>query len=248
MGASRSRVGNRAERRERKRRSNDALIKTVIEETTRKATKAANTILKPLTSNQRLYDKSIRSNIITFGTGPAGTGKTFYATMMMANMLKAGDIQRLIITRPAVEAGESLGFLPGELEEKFDPYFRPLKDALTKSFGSSHLEVLIKNGTIEAAPLGLLRGWTFEHCGVVFDEAQNSTAGQMKMFLTRIGEDCKVAVNGDTGQKDIREFSGLEDAMRRVLKINSVGHVAFTAEDIVRSGICREIVMAYDQD
>ena len=247
MGFSRSRVAAREGRRVGRKQNHDALIRAVLDETPRKPAKP-NIILKPLTPAQRLYDKSLRNNIITFGTGPAGTGKTWYATMFFADLLKNGEIEKLIITRPAVEAGESLGFLPGELEEKFDPYFRPLRDALVESLGAGRLDYLIKAGTIEARPLGLLRGSTFKNCAVIFDESQNSTISQMKMFLTRIGEDCRVAVNGDTRQKDITGHSGLIDACRRVTRIEHVGHIAFTKDDVVRSGICQKIVSAYEDD
>jgi len=212
----------------------------------KRPTPASKVILKPLTLNQRVYDKSISHNVITFATGPAGTGKSWYATVKFAEMLKAGLIERIIITRPAVEAGESLGFLPGELDEKFDPYFRPLRDALEESLGSSHLEYLIRAKIVEARPLGLLRGSTFKNAAIVFDEAQNATPSQMKMFLTRIGENCKVVVNGDIRQSDIQGVSGLSDALRRLREVDGVGRVEFETQDIVRSGICRAIVIAYD--
>lgn len=208
---------------------------------------AAHPIIRPLTANQRLYDISINANILTFGTGPAGSGKTWYATMLLAKMLHDGEIERIIVTRPAVEAGESLGFLPGELDEKYEPYFRPVREPLTDFFGSGHLEYLIKSKTIEARPLGLLRGASLSNAGILFDEAQNATPTQMKMFLTRVGENTKVIVNGDMRQKDIAGLSGLEDAIKRMSLVDRVGHIAFTRDDIVRSGFCKSVVLAYDE-
>jgi len=246
MGSSRSRAGNRNVRRERKRHNHDKLIQAALEDFTTPPTKPTRIILKPLTDKQRQYDKSIRANVVTFGTGPAGTGKTWYAAMMFADMIKQEQIKRLIITRPAVEAGESLGFLPGELDEKFDPYFRPVREALQESFGSSHLEYLVKAGVIEARPLGLIRGATWKDCAVIFDEAQNATKTQMKMFLTRIGENCKVVVNGDIQQRDIAGVCGLEDAIKRLSGVEGARHIHFEKADIVRSGFCQAVVEAYD--
>ena len=246
-GRSRS-EGRKTRRETRADRRNDQRLLQEASETTKKPTPPSRAALKPLTENQRLYDHSIRSNILTFGTGPAGTGKSYYAAMMLAKMLFDGDLERLIITRPAVEAGESLGFLPGDLDEKYEPYFRPVREALMTFFGSGHLEYLLKSETIEARPLGLLRGSSLAGAGILFDEAQNSTKSQMKMFLTRIGENSKVIVNGDIRQKDIAGESGLEDAMERFAHTGGVGHVAFTRDDIVRSGFCRQVVIAYDRD
>jgi phosphate starvation-inducible PhoH-like protein len=248
MGSSRSRAGNRAERRGSKRRNNDNLLAVVKEEQLRELVKPTRTILKPLTDNQRLYDQSIRSNIITFGTGPAGTGKTFYAVTLAAQELKEGRIEKLIVTRPMVEAGESMGFLPGELDEKFEPYLRPVRDALEECLGSGHLEYLLKSGVIEARPLAFLRGASLKNAFVIFDEAQNSTPVQMKMFLTRVGQHCKVVINGDMKQKDIDGSSGLADAVRRFANKHQFGHVHFTTDDIVRSGVCKTIVLAYEDD
>lgn len=245
---SRSRSEARKGRQEtRAGRRNDQRLLQAAQDAPPKPIPPTKISLKPLTENQRLYDRSIRGNIITFGTGPAGAGKTWYAAMMLARMLRDGEIEKLIITRPAVEAGESLGFLPGELDEKYEPYFRPVRDALTEFFGSGHLEYLMKSGAIEARPLGLLRGASLKHAGIMFDEAQNATKTQMKMFLTRIGEDCKVVVNGDLRQQDIPGESGLRDAVQRLAHVGGVGRVDFTRDDIVRSGICKAIVIAYDE-
>lgn len=246
----RSRSDGRKTRHETRasRRNDDALLSRSIAETPVKPIPPSKIVIKPLTENQRLYGQSIKGNIVTFGTGPAGSGKTFYATMLLAKMLRDGEIERLVITRPAVEAGESLGFLPGELEEKYEPYFRPVREPLTTFFGSGHLEYMIKAGVIEARPLGLLRGTSFSKTAILLDEAQNTTRSQMKMFLTRIGEDCRVVVNGDMRQKDIACESGLEDAIARFGAKRDFGHIAFTHDDIVRSGICRTIAIGYDQN
>lgn len=248
MGSPKARAGNRVSRRETRRKGHDNLLQVVKEEAARKPVRPAKTLIKPLTDTQRLYDLSIRSNIITFGTGPAGTGKTWFAARRAAEQMLEGNIDKLYITRPAVEAGESMGFLPGELDEKFEPYFRPVREALEEAFGSGHLEYLIKSGAIEARPLAFLRGATLKNCWVLLDEAQNTTPLQMKMFLTRIGQNCKVIVNGDTSQKDINGSSGLADAVRRLSGVDKVGHVQFAVMDIVRSGICRAIVRAYEDE
>lgn len=198
------------------------------------------------TGNQKKYIGAIKSFALTFATGPAGTGKTWISTALAAQELDAKRIDRIVITRPAVEAGESLGFLPGELDEKFDPYLWPFRDVLHQRLGKTFAEYLIKSGKIETAPLAYMRGRTFRNTFVILDEAQNTTPTQMKMFLTRIGEGSKVVVNGDIAQKDIRGISGLEDAIRRVAHIPSVKCIEFTRNDIVRSGLVQEIVAAYD--
>lgn len=203
--------------------------------------------IEPKTENQRRYLGAMKSFVVTFATGPAGTGKTWLCAAYAAQQLKEGAIDKIIITRPAVEAGEKLGALPGELEEKFDPYLMPFKEVLEERLGKTYVEYLIKHGRIEAAPLGFMRGRTFKNAFVILDEAQNTTPTQMKMFLTRIGYDCKVVVNGDIRQKDIPGTSGLDDACRRLSYIPSIKHVEFSAQDIVRHGIVKEIVIAYDK-
>ena len=157
-------------------------------------------------------------------------------------------MEQIVVTRPAVEAGESLGFLPGELDEKFDPYLQPFRLVLEERLGKTKVEYLLKNKTIEAIPLGYLRGRTFKNAFVILDEAQNTTPKQMKMFLTRIGLNAKVIINGDTSQIDITGSSGLSDAIRRISFIPEVAHIHFTREDVVRSGIVSEIIQAYDED
>lgn len=248
MGSSKTRAGNRQSRRDAKRNDHDGLIRAVKEEATKKPIKPATTPLKPLTDTQRLYDLSIRSNIVTFGTGPAGTGKTFFAARRAAQELLEGNIKKIIITRPAVEAGESLGFLPGDIDDKFEPYLRPVRDALELTFGTGHLEYLLKTGAIEARPLAYLRGASFSDAWILLDEAQNTSPVQMKMFLTRISKNCKVIVNGDTNQKDIAGQSGLADALRRLQNVDKIGHIHFATADIVRSAICKAIVLAYNDD
>lgn len=173
------------------------------------------------------------------------THNTYIAASMAAKALQDGDIDRIIITRPAVEAGESLGFLPGELEEKFDPYLQPFREVLEERLGKSQVEMFMKNGHIDARPLAYMRGSTFKNAFVILDEAQNTTPTQMKMFLTRIGYNCKVIVNGDIDQCDINGLSGLEDAVKRITYIPEVKHIVFKEDDIVRSGLVREIVCAY---
>lgn len=210
-------------------------------------TKKDTTPIEPKTENQKNYINSIRTKIITFGTGPAGTGKTYLCTALAAQALEHKEIERIILTRPAVEAGESLGFLPGELEQKFDPWLNPFKEILYERLGKSYVDLLIKNGKIEAVPLAYMRGRTFNKAFVILDEAQNATPAQMKMFLTRIGYDTTVVVNGDMDQVDIHGPSGLQDAVKRTGWIPQVGHVEFGTRDIVRSGIVGDIVDAYSR-
>ena len=191
------------------------------------------------------YILTIKSKQVTFGLGPAGTGKTYIAAAMAAEALTSKEIERIVLTRPAVEAEESLGFLPGDMKEKYDPYIAPVKRALEERLGRSTVEYMIKRGTIELMPLAFMRGHTFNDTWVLLDEAQNSTPGQMKMFLTRIGQNCKVIVNGDMSQKDFEEESGLEDAMQRFRNSKHVGICEFTMDDCVRSGFVREALLAY---
>lgn len=218
-----------------------------FEQFERQTVKRDTSPITPLNEGQKRYLNAMKQFVLTFATGPAGTGKTWMCAALAAQLLEAGQIDKIIITRPAVEAGESLGFLPGELEEKFDPYLQPFRDVLNERLGKSYVELLIKRGIVEAAPLAYMRGRTFKKAFVILDEAQNTTPTQMKMFLTRIGQDCRVVVNGDTAQKDVKGESGLEDAVNRLAYIPSVKHIRFTREDIVRSGLVGEIVQAYDQ-
>jgi phosphate starvation-inducible PhoH-like protein len=218
----------------------------IIEPDVRFHKKPDHTPLKPKNENQRRYINAVKNYTVTFATGPAGTGKTYICASLAAEALREGKIDRIIITRPAVEAGESLGFLPGELEDKFDPYLQPFREVLEERLGKSQVEMFLKNGRIEAAPLAYMRGRSFKNSFVILDEAQNTTPTQMKMFLTRIGEGSTVIVNGDMAQHDLRGQSGLEDAIRRVTHIPAVAHIAFDRQDIVRSDIVGEFVAAYD--
>lgn len=218
----------------------------IVERYDRTPVKRSTTPIVPLNETQKRYLNAMRSFILTFATGSAGTGKTWLCAAYAAQLLDEGVIDKIIITRPAVEAGESLGFLPGELEEKFDPYLQPFREVLEERLGKSYVSYLIKVGKIEAAPLAYMRGRTFKNAFVILDEGQNTTPTQMKMFLTRIGHDCRVVVNGDTAQKDVHGKSGLEDAVERLSFIPSIKHINFSHADIVRSGIVQEIVTAYD--
>lgn len=201
--------------------------------------------LSAKTEAQGHYIMSMQSKQLTFGTGPAGTGKTYVCTMLAAQMLADKKVEKLIVTRPAIEAGRGLGFLPGTIEEKFAPYFAPFKQVLEEFFGKTHLEYLIKREQIQIAPLEYVRGLTFDNAFVILDEAQNTTLTQMKLFLTRLGEDSRVVINGDTDQKDIHGLSGLEDAVKRLRGLDRVNICEFTEEDVVRSGLVRDILMRY---
>jgi phosphate starvation-inducible PhoH-like protein len=201
--------------------------------------------LKAKTDNQKKYMNAIRSATLTFGVGPAGTGKTYICGAIAAELLQGKTIDKIIITRPAVEAGESLGFLPGEVEEKYGPYIQPLRSVLEKMLGKGQVDYFLKSKKIEAIPLAYMRGMTFDDAFVILDEAQNVTPTQMKMFLTRIGENCKVVIDGDLEQKDIAGQSGLEEAIKKISFIPSVQVVKFNDKDVVRSGLAAEIVQAY---
>ena len=195
---------------------------------------------------QETYLESIRNNQITFAVGPAGTGKSYIATAYAAEQLYYKRIDKLILTRPAVEAEESLGALPGELADKYAPYLAPIRDILDNLLGKSFVEYCLKVGTIEPVPIAFMRGRTFENSVVLIDEGQNVTPRQMKLILSRIGEDCKMIIDGDITQKDIRGDSGLEDAVRRLDGIQGVEVIRFLNHDIVRSGLCRKIIQAYE--
>jgi len=198
------------------------------------------------TEAQYHYLESIRKNILTIGSGPAGTGKTYVCTKYACEELEARRISKIIVTRPALEAAdEQMGFLPGTLEEKFAPYFQPFREILVEHFGATHLDNLMKRGRVEVAPMAYIRGLTFKDALIILDEAQNTTPKQMKLFLTRVGENATVVVNGDTDQKDIKGLSGLEDLISRIHGLRSVDHIAFEEEDIVRSGFVKDILMAY---
>ena len=201
--------------------------------------------------SQRQYVQMIKNNDLTFGIGPAGTGKTYLAVVMAVAALKRRGVDRLILTRPAVEAGESLGFLPGDLKEKVDPYLRPIYDALNSILGAEHVERLIERGVIEIAPLAYMRGRTLDKAFVILDEAQNTTRAQMKMFLTRLGFGSKMIVNGDASQIDLpkgHSQSGLVDAENRLKGLPHIAFVNFDANDVVRHPVVSEIIRAYENN
>jgi len=203
--------------------------------------------IRPLTDAQGRYITSIKGKDITFATGPAGTGKTWVCASLAADALREKRIKKIVITRPAVEAGESLGFLPGEMEDKFSHYLTPFKEVMIERLGTGAYEYHVRMGNIEGAPLAYMRGRTFRNSVVILDEAQNATPEQMKMFLTRIGDGSRFIINGDTEQVDIRGKSGLQDAVERVTWIPSIGHVRFSVSDVVRHGVIQEILQSYGQ-
>jgi len=199
--------------------------------------------------NQRLYIDAIRNNDLVFGIGPAGTGKTYLAVAMAVSLLDKEKVKRIILTRPAVEAGENLGFLPGDLSAKVDPYLRPLYDALYDMLEPHHAERLLEQGAIEVAPLAFMRGRTLDHSFMILDEAQNTTSEQMKMFLTRIGFGSKAVVTGDVTQIDLpsKKSSGLVEARSIVHDITGIQFVEFDEKDVVRHPLVQRIVRAYDR-
>ncbi|WP_394217853.1 PhoH family protein [Halobacillus trueperi] len=202
------------------------------------------------TLGQRNYIAAIKKNDLVFGIGPAGTGKTYLAVIMAVNALKNGDVKRIILTRPAVEAGESLGFLPGDLKEKVDPYLRPLYDSLHDVFGAEHTARLIDRGTIEIAPLAYMRGRTLDDAFAILDEAQNTTPEQMKMFLTRLGFGSKMIITGDITQVDLPKGvkSGLRVAEERLAKVKGSAFIHLDQSDVVRHPLVQRIIDAYEEE
>lgn len=205
--------------------------------------------VKPKTLGQKEYVDSIRKNMITFGIGPAGTGKTYLAMAMAVSAFARGDVSRIILTRPAIEAGEKLGFLPGDLQSKIDPYLRPLYDALYEIMGQENFFRNSEKGLIEVAPLAYMRGRTLDGAFIILDEAQNTTPSQMKMFLTRIGFGSKIIVTGDLTQKDLPAdtVSGLELARRVISDIDGISFINLTGADVVRHPLVQIIVNAYEE-
>ena len=201
--------------------------------------------VRPKTSGQKQYIDSIRSNTVTFGIGPAGTGKTYLAMAMAVSALKRREVSRIVLARPVVEAGESLGFLPGTLEEKLDPYVRPLFDALFDMLDREKANDLIEQGLIEIAPLAFMRGRTFNDAFVILDEAQNTTPEQMKMFLTRLGFSSKFVITGDNTQRDLLGEGGLDSARRVLSGIDGIAFVDLDRNDVVRHTLVARIVDAY---
>jgi phosphate starvation-inducible protein PhoH and related proteins len=200
------------------------------------------------TIGQRHYISAIKQNDLVFGIGPAGTGKTYLAVVMAVNALKSGQVKRIILTRPAVEAGESLGFLPGDLKEKVDPYLRPLYDALHDVLGTEHTQRLMERGTIEIAPLAYMRGRTLDDAFVILDEAQNTTHAQMKMFLTRLGFGSKMVITGDKTQVDLPKGakSGLIVAAEVLNDVKGISFIYLEQSDVVRHPLVGKIIAAYD--
>ena len=205
-------------------------------------------MIKPKTLGQKQYVDMIRKNMIVFGVGPAGTGKTYLAMAMAITAFKNDEVNRIILTRPAIEAGEKLGFLPGDLQSKVDPYLRPLYDALHEIMGAESFMRNMEKGLIEVAPLAYMRGRTLDNAFIILDEAQNTTPAQMKMFLTRIGFGSKVIVTGDKTQKDLPPGakSGLDTALSILRKVSEIGICELTSKDVVRHPLVQKIVKAYD--
>ncbi len=201
--------------------------------------------MRPKTEGQHRYVEAIRTNKITFGIGPAGTGKTYLAMAMAVAALKRHEVARIILARPVVEAGESLGYLPGTLQEKLDPYVRPLYDALFDMTDAERASTLIEQGTIEISPIAFMRGRTFNDSFVILDEAQNTTAEQMKMFLTRLGLSSTFVVTGDTSQRDLLGTSGIDSAREVLSGVDDIAFVDLTRSDIVRHTLVARIVDAY---
>ncbi len=204
--------------------------------------------IRSKTVGQRKYVDYIRKKTITFGIGPAGTGKTYLAVAMAVNSFKSKQVEKIILTRPAVEAGEKLGFLPGDLQEKVNPYLRPLYDALQEMLGLDSYSKLMEKGVIEIAPLAYMRGRTLNNAFIILDEAQNTTKEQIKMFLTRLGENSKMVITGDLTQIDLPEgkISGLKHATRILQGIDEIGIMRFSEKDVVRHPLVQLIVKAYE--
>ncbi|MDR1026593.1 MAG: PhoH family protein [Lactobacillus sp.] len=203
----------------------------------------------PRSANQALYIQEMFKNELVFGLGPAGTGKTYLAVALAVSMMLEGKIDKIILSRPAVEAGENLGFLPGDMKDKIDPYLRPLYDALYEMLPAEHVDKKLAIGEIEIAPLAFMRGRTLSNAFVILDEAQNTTPMQMKMFLTRLGENSRMVVNGDLSQVDLPRgtISGLQDALDTLKKVSNISSVTFSATDVVRHGLVAKIVKAYEE-
>ncbi|QPW14642.1 PhoH family protein [Mammaliicoccus sciuri] len=225
----------------------DQLINLYDEEITKDSN---GKIIRAKTMGQRVYINNIKNNDLVFGIGPAGTGKTFLAVVMAARALRLGQVKRIVLTRPAVEAGESLGFLPGDLKEKVDPYLRPLYDGLHTVLGTEQTSRLIERGTIEIAPLAYMRGRTLDDAFVILDESQNTTHPQMKMFLTRLGFGSKMVVTGDRTQIDLPKGvkSGLIEADQRLSGVKGIAMTYLEQTDVVRHPLVGKIINAYEEE
>ena len=206
--------------------------------------------INPRTATQSQFIEAMNTHDMVFGMGPAGTGKTYLAVAKAVNEMLENKVEKIILTRPAVEAGENLGFLPGDLKEKIDPYLRPLYDALYEMLPRDVVGKKIANGEIEIAPLAYMRGRTLTHAMIILDEAQNTTPMQMKMFLTRLGEGSRMVINGDLTQTDLPRggVSGLAEAERILKNVPEIAFVEFTNKDVVRHGLVSKIVLAYEQE
>ena len=204
--------------------------------------------VKPKTLGQKGYCTAIKKNTITIGVGPAGTGKTYLAVAMAVTAFRAREVNRIILTRPAVEAGEKLGFLPGDLQSKVDPYLRPLYDALFDMLGAETYQKYVERGNIEVAPLAYMRGRTLDDSFIILDEAQNTTSAQMKMFLTRLGFNSKMVITGDISQIDLPGGvrSGLKEAVRILKNIDGIESIMFSSKDVVRNRLVMDIIKAYE--
>ena len=203
----------------------------------------------PKTKNQEIFLKQMRTKDIVFAVGPAGTGKTYMAVAYAVSLFVEGKINRLILSRPAVEAGERLGFLPGDMKEKIDPYLRPLYDALYEMMPGEEIDRKMVNNLIEIAPLAFMRGRTLNKSFIILDEAQNTLSTQMKMFLTRLGQDSKMVITGDLSQKDLPDNakSGMQDAMEKLEKVKDIGFVHLNSSDVCRHSLVEKIINAYDK-
>lgn len=206
--------------------------------------------VKPKTLGQKNYCSAIKKNTITIGVGPAGTGKTYLAVAMAVTAFRAHEVNRIILTRPAVEAGEKLGFLPGDLQQKVDPYLRPLYDALFDMLGSESYQKYVERGNIEVAPLAYMRGRTLDDSFIILDEAQNTSPEQMKMFLTRLGFNSKMVITGDVTQIDLPDGrrSGLKDVIKILRGIGDIAQIRFTGKDVVRHKLVQDIIKAYEKN
>ncbi|MSS78536.1 PhoH family protein [Anaerococcus sp. WCA-380-WT-2B] len=229
-------------------RENKDVIKSSLDDII--VTTASGKPIKPKTLGQKSYINMIKEKDVVFGIGPAGTGKTYLAVAMAIKAFKANEINRIILTRPAVEAGENLGFLPGDLQDKVDPYLRPLYDALFEIFGFETYQNLVEKGVIEVAPLAYMRGRTLDNSFVILDEAQNTTYEQMKMFLTRLGYGSKAIITGDITQIDLPrgKNSGLKSASRILKGVKGIEFMEFTSIDVVRHPLVQRIIEAYEKD
>ena len=207
------------------------------------------TPIKTKSPNQKKFVETVKKNDVVFAVGPAGTGKTYIAVALAVRALKNKEIKRIIITRPAVEAGENLGFLPGDLQEKIDPYLRPVYDALDDMIPSEKLKYYRENRVIEIAPLAYMRGRTLSNAFILLDEAQNTTPMQIKMFLTRLGQNSKLIINGDRTQIDLKpnQKSGLDDAIQILKNVKGIGHVELNEKDVIRHPVVKEIIKAYEK-